>query len=643
MDDQKTETKKLRLSRVLLVILILAAIAVLAVLVFIYHGKNSDSAVQLPPLSRPSGSSTPVTFPFPSQTPTTTAIQDYVQSLSANPPPTKVLNDKYGIFMDTSGDQVNHLLNGYSVTTKYQDDGIVSSGQYAGYHLLAAFKSADDPSGGYTYFFATKDYKTFILDTSTYPAYYEDPAAAFTDPNTDFNKAKIIGMAPIPGNFPATIDQGNFILIRNQADWTAAASGTIGLKSNTAGLTFYAEPINIPSGDASPQDPGYKNFLSVERKYVLTNTSILVQDQNGLAYDYTFLSKEEYGRSSQNSSSSPSYDFNFYKKNELTSTSQLYAEYGELFPIGCGQANLTYVLQNISADDLVPVASSNNGVALYTFKDPNHPINQEAYYSKVTLWKDEFGDINNNEPVPSYQSYVASNPVLVFQDPWGRWVALGEWQYQTGGGCGKPVIYLYPPKPTEVTVKFINPVRLSLDIPTYSSKWDVLANPGGSLRDLQPAATDCAKINYSVAGSEYAKNACGMGVYPYLYWEGQAFGSYPKTDKGWIVEKAGLSAFLDSKLTEIGLNDKEKNDMMAYWVPQLLLKNAPYYRLSFFQTQTMDSFIPMQVSPKPQTTIRVFLDWDTLTSLPANPPQPQVLIHVPRTGFTLVEWGGLKQ
>jgi len=57
----------------------------------------------------------------------------------------------------------------------------------------------------------------------------------------------------------------------------------------------------------------------------------------------------------------------------------------------------------------------------------------------------------------------------------------------------------------------------------------------------------------------------------------------------------------------------------------------------------MNQFIPMEITPRPDTVLRVFLDWSPLASMPGVIPVPENLIHTNRTGFTLVEWGGLKQ
>jgi hypothetical protein len=56
----------------------------------------------------------------------------------------------------------------------------------------------------------------------------------------------------------------------------------------------------------------------------------------------------------------------------------------------------------------------------------------------------------------------------------------------------------------------------------------------------------------------------------------------------------------------------------------------------------MNKFAPMNISPIPDTLIRVFLDWTPLAENDLN-IQSETLTHIDRKGFTVVEWGGLKQ
>jgi hypothetical protein len=165
------------------------------------------------------------------------------------------------------------------------------------------------------------------------------------------------------------------------------------------------------------------------------------------------------------------------------------------------------------------------------------------------------------------------------------------------------------------------------------------------LTDLQPKLTDCS-ILANLLGTEYAINDCYKNSYPYLYWAGQVVGQpYPAvTSGGWIIRRDEVITFLDSKLTEVGLTQKEKDDMEEYWVPKMLSHPEPYFRISFLTTPQMNEIVPMMINPVPDSVYRIFLDF-----LPLDDPgdmatiKPQVLPRVVRNGFTLVEWGGLNR
>ncbi len=491
---------------------------------------------------------------------------------------------------------------------QYYDAGTVTSGIYGGYHRILADVPSCSPANDYAVIFATKDYQTFIVSSSS----PEDNSLAS---DLTFNATKVTGSADIPTDAPpAMIQLGNFVLVQHEYYLDSTPTSTP-LTSLVPGLTFYADPV--------------LGYTSSDTTYLGSYDDVLIKTPSGPLFDYLLLPQEDY------SSSTPYFSQTYYTQDQISSSVPLYKTYGVIVPNVCSGGFNTNVLQNISQSDLVQVGTTSRGVALYTLKNTDHPLNHDEYNSKVAL--------GNDYTLPSFSAYVAKDPILTFQDPWGRWIGLGEFDYYNSeGGCGKPVIYLYPPKPTEVTVKFTTPMRLTTDIPTYANGWDVLAHPDGELTDLQPALTNCSSIDSTVSGSEYAQAACKQNDYPYLYWAGQASGQYPTPTGGWIVPQGNISDFLNQKLTQIGLTDKEKSDMMGYWVPELLAKNAPYYRISFFKTAQMNQFIPMQVTPTPNTIIRVFLDWSPLSAVPAVQPQPQVLNHIDRTGFTLVEWGGLR-
>ena len=72
-----------------------------------------------------------------------------------------------------------------------------------------------------------------------------------------------------------------------------------------------------------------------------------------------------------------------------------------------------------------------------------------------------------------------------------------------------------------------------------------------------------------------------------------------------------------------------------YWLP--LMEQNPYNIISF-QTDIYTDAAQLQITPTPDTLIRVFMAWkaaDAFTEL-----EEQELTAPERTGFTVAEWGG---
>ncbi len=578
----------------------------------------------------------------PTSSPSVTESVQHAGVILPPPIPAQIAMTDYHLF-NTPADSSSEYSITYAVT------GVIDSGPYKDYHLVVAYNEIGGPEW-YVYLFLTKDFKTFVVDTSTTTDPYGYAAQTYADQvSGEFNRAKVVGAESIPFDFPAVIDEGSFALVRNNGvDWnglTTLASSTP-LASNVPSLWFSFQEYN-------PSIWGSNNMTNAQ--YHDAENHVSVENAQGLVFDYTLISREGVGYNTENASST-SYRENtvFYKSSDFITSTSTYSSYGELIPGGCGYGGSTWILRSISQNDLVPVVQTKLGVQLYALKNPDNPLNREEYkrkfidqlgYSPATdAVVSQIDGSTSYEPSMTFEQYAAKNPVLIAKDPWGRWIGLGETDFPAvSGGCGKPVIYLYPQKPTDVTVSFMNPVRFDVDIPTYQNGWSVRANPDGTLNDLQQSATDCRTIDISRPGSEYAGGACETNAYPYLYWAGRVGTPYPVATGGWVIARADVFRFLDEKLTNMGMNEKERGDMESYWVPQLLKEDVPYYRLSFFDTATMNAFIPMRVTPRPDTVFRVFLDWSPLANMPHVVPQPQSLPHLIRNGFTLVEWGGLEQ
>ena len=83
------------------------------------------------------------------------------------------------------------------------------------------------------------------------------------------------------------------------------------------------------------------------------------------------------------------------------------------------------------------------------------------------------------------------------------------------------------------------------------------------------------------------------------------------------------------------MNEKEKTDFIIYWLPVLLRNKVS---LCSFQTKKFFENYELNVTPKPDSVIRIFLTIKKLDK-PIN-IREQKLVSVERKGFTVIEWGG---
>jgi hypothetical protein len=103
------------------------------------------------------------------------------------------------------------------------------------------------------------------------------------------------------------------------------------------------------------------------------------------------------------------------------------------------------------------------------------------------------------------------------------------------------------------------------------------------------------------------------------------------------VSKDQVVATINTQLKEQGLNQKEISDFLDFWQPKL--PTTPYTRLTWLTTSQMNQLAPLNITPRPRTVIRTFLDFQGLTK--PEKLQPQIFHAPTRNGFTVVEWGGL--
>jgi len=95
---------------------------------------------------------------------------------------------------------------------------------------------------------------------------------------------------------------------------------------------------------------------------------------------------------------------------------------------------------------------------------------------------------------------------------------------------------------------------------------------------------------------------------------------------------------LQQKLKAFGLTPREYNEFIVYWLPQM--QNNPY-NLITFQWDEYERIAPLEISPEPDSILRVFMVFAPLQRPVEISPPAERPVFV-RHGFTVVEWGALK-
>ena len=192
-------------------------------------------------------------------------------------------------------------------------------------------------------------------------------------------------------------------------------------------------------------------------------------------------------------------------------------------------------------------------------------------------------------------------------------IICGFFMYIFSNAAAKPIIYIYPETEQEVSVKLGNPQNLTCVYPKYKDKWEVLAKPNGDLVDLNT----------------------GRNLYS-LYWEGKNEVCTGKITEGFCVKGEDSAKFLEEKLEILGLNEREAEEFIVYWLPKL--EKNKYNLIRFETMEEINESMPLEIDPKPDNIIRVMMEFKGSNKYVEL--KEQKLETPERTGFVVVEWGG---
>ena len=178
----------------------------------------------------------------------------------------------------------------------------------------------------------------------------------------------------------------------------------------------------------------------------------------------------------------------------------------------------------------------------------------------------------------------------------------------------KPIIYISPEEEIDVKVKLNFEDKLLVSYPIYNDYWSVRANSDGKLVD----------------------NKTGRELYS-LYYESLNNIEFKVEEDGFVVSSEDIVPFLESKLEILGLNYKESEEFIIYWLP--ILKENKYNYIRFATLEEINENTPIDIEPKPDTFIRVLMTFKGLDE--KIEVREQELVSIKRNGYSVVEWGGI--
>jgi len=224
-------------------------------------------------------------------------------------------------------------------------------------------------------------------------------------------------------------------------------------------------------------------------------------------------------------------------------------------------------------------------------------------------WNEEFYENNNEYTWRWYDNYNSDAEINI--ELWEK-IDLEElWISQTQDKSYKPIIYLYPTTETQVNVKLWTPENLSHTYPKYNSEqwWNVVAQPNGDLEDM-----DTWRKLYAL----------------YREWKSRNERDF---NEWFVVAWKDIVPFLEEKLAILWLNEREAEEFIVYWLPQM--EGNEWNLIRFETIEEQNENMPLNITPTPDTVIRVMMDWKAIDELIDIPEQQ--LTTPERKWFTVVE------
>ena len=183
---------------------------------------------------------------------------------------------------------------------------------------------------------------------------------------------------------------------------------------------------------------------------------------------------------------------------------------------------------------------------------------------------------------------------------------------------GKPVIYLYP--------EYDN---FDIKVKVEMKKED------GKITSRYPIINDDTET-WIVKANRNGDIEYNQRKHYYLFWECVFYNGF-EIDEGFVVEGSKIYEFFEDKLNYLGFKEREANDFITYWCPQMEHSN---FVLIKFQDEDYKNRAHISIEPKPDFIRRIFITFKLLNEKKSLPEQKIDKFKIERRGFYVLEWGG---
>jgi hypothetical protein len=183
--------------------------------------------------------------------------------------------------------------------------------------------------------------------------------------------------------------------------------------------------------------------------------------------------------------------------------------------------------------------------------------------------------------------------------------------YRQAGLCGGSPLYLYGRDGQDVMVKVGTGVHGA--VPSYNDKngYAITLRKGGMM-EVNGGVFERISYDYDPGIKRIVPPA-----------------------KGVVVSKKDVAKALEAYAKQLGLNEKETADIVAYGMEKVV---SPYVFISYFDQKTSARILPLAISPTPDNYLNVVFYFRLLSQKPPFEVEPLLTPEpVGREGFTAVE------